>query len=86
MPFGQTVHDWTANFGDWTFGIQELYWPPSPLLDTNRMTVIYVGPTDFTVSLSAYAVLSFFIIGSQVAVFVLAMLCTRYSGARDGTP
>jgi hypothetical protein len=87
MPIGQLTHDWMANAGEWSFGMQEFYWAPIPYIVTeHRVTVIYVGPVHCTVDYSAPVVLSTFIASSVFVVFVISHFFAKFSQSRGGPP
>ena len=87
MPAGELVHTWITGIGDWHFGLAEFYWPPSPYREAaHSSTIIFVGPTKFLVSYSAYEVIAFLIAISALSVFIVALTGARFFRARDGTP
>jgi hypothetical protein len=51
------AHDWTLGIGEWTFGINEVDLSGARAEDFGPRTNVYVGPTQFSTTFSAYEVL-----------------------------
>jgi len=85
MPIGELTHDWTVNIGEWSFGMREYYWHEIPgLVSEHQLTVIEVGPIDYSVDYSASAVLSMCIAVTVIAIFIVSWFFAKLSRDRGG--
>ena len=78
FPF---AHDWTVGIGEWTFGINEVDLSGARAEDFGPRTNVYVGPTRFSMTFSAYEVVLVGVLSILIlvpAVFhAVARFCDR---------
>ena len=74
------AHNWTVGPGVWTFGINEVDLSGAPTEDFIPRTTVYVGPTQFSTSFSAYEVVAGGVLAALVIVAAVLHTVARFVG------